>query len=123
MDLLEIRHRTADLLAEKLSLEPGRTLFINALPPGVQEGLTLSIAGFRPRTPGNAAECTLEITGTFEEEAAVFRYLEQLQTLFEQPCPAEFLFWQITGDIRQSIRTGEPMDRNVFQLTATVAFV
>ena len=123
MDLLEIRHRTADLLAEKLSLEPGRTLFINALPPGVQEGLTLSIAGFRPRTPGNAAECTLEITGTFEEEAAVFRYLEQLQTLFEQPCPAEFLFWQISGDIRQSVRPGETMDRNMFHLAATVAFV
>ena len=123
MDLLEIRCRTADLLAEKLSLEPGRTLFINAMPPGVQEGITLSIAGFRPRTPGNAAECTLEITGVFEEEAAIFRYLEQLQTLFEQPCPAEFLFWQTTGDVRQSIRTGENMDRTVFQLTATVAFV
>lgn len=123
MDLWEIRRRSADLLAEKLSLEPGRTLFFNTLPPGVPEGITITVAGIRPQTADNAAECTLEITGTFESETVIYNYLNQLQTLFAQPCPAGFLFWQIRGDILQSIRPGESMDKHTFQLTASVAFV
>ena len=123
MDLLEARHILADLLAEKLSLTPDRTLFLNTLPPGAQEGLTLAITGIQPGTPENAAEITAEITGTFESENDLCSYLAQLQDLFRQPCPAGFLFWQISGTVKLGVLPGETMDRNTFQLTAVIALV
>ncbi len=123
MDLLDVRHILQNHLAEKLALAQGKNLFNGALPPGAAEGIAIVMTGIRPRLPGDAAECIMEITGTFESQEVLCHYLAQMQDLFTLPCPAEFLDWKISGTIRLGELPGEAMDRYTFSLNLVIAFV
>ena len=123
MDLLEVREFLLDHLAGKLNLSPGTDLFSGSLPPGAPEGIALAVTGLLPRSPDNAAECTAEITGAFESERLLCKYLDQLQEIFTQPCPTGLTAWKISGVIKLENLPGESMDRCTFLLPVTVAFV
>lgn len=123
MDLLEAKNTMLDLLAEKLSLQPGNTLFPDALPPGVQEGVSLTLTGILSRTPHEAAECTMEVAGFFESEETLFSLLEKLCDLLQSGNAGPFLALRQSGMIKLGFLPGDLLDRYTFVFPLQAAFV
>lgn len=123
MDLAEARNAMLTMLAEKLDLTQGKNLFADALPPGVPEGVTVAVTGIREWHPDSAAECEMEITGTFESESVLRDHLAKLRDLLRNSCGNIYLDCRQNGLIRFAAHPGDQMDRKSFTFPLIIAFV
>jgi len=123
MEIPEARYAAAVLLAGKMSLTLDRTMFLNRLPPGVTEGVSLRFSAIRSWSPAGAKECDAVVTGVFADESTLFARLAPLREMLYFRGESGILAWSLRDPVKLEFLPGGPADRYGFTANLTIAFV
>ena len=123
MDIPEARQTILAMLAEKLELIPGRSIFVDRIPPGVRDAASFAVEGVRAWHPDGAVECDTLIRSVSESETALFDRLDALRDLLRCDGAAGILAWRLREPVALARIPGENADLYEFRMPLTVAFV